>query len=262
MLNSAGNEAMKTLIILALILFTLLTYMTHGQTYSDITYDAGTTLDIGTGADVCATNIYINGSYSGSGTICSSALPVTMLSFTHSVDKNNIRLMWATEAELNNSGFDVERKEVKEGSHWQKIGFVYGNGTTNEPRNYIFEDKKLKTGKYSFRLKQIDYNGNFEYFLLEAEVNITPPVNFYVSQNYPNPSNPKSKIDYQLPSDGKVIIRIYDIQGREVLVVVNEVKQAGYYTSEFDGSSLASGVYFYRIEAGKFNDVRKMILVK
>jgi len=253
---------MKTLIILAIILMALLSYMSLGQTYSDIAYSTGTTLDIGTGADVCATNIYITGSYSGGGTICSGALPVTLSSFIYSVDKNNVRLMWITEIELNNSGFDVERKIIKDGAQWQKIGFVQGNGTTNEPKGYIFEDKKLLTGKYNFRIKQVDYNGNFEYFSLESDVNIAPPNKFEVSQNYPNPSNPKSKIDYQLPVDGKVSIKIYNLLGQEVASLVNELKPAGYHTAEFDGSSLASGVYFYRIEAGDYKQVKKMILVK
>src|SRR6187455_552970 len=148
-------------------IFTIILLMTlklYSQVYSDITYSSGTTIDIGSGADVCANNIYINGTFSGSGTICTGALPVTLLSFTSAVEKNNVTLSWVTETELNNSGFDVERKEIKEGSQWKKIAFAPGGGTTQGEKHYSLEDKKLKTGDYNYRLKQIDYNGNYEYF--------------------------------------------------------------------------------------------------
>ncbi len=255
---------MKAIIILAIILMALLSYMSLAQTYSDITYDAGTTIDVGSGADICATNIYINGTYSGGGTICSGPLPVTLSSFMHSVDKNNVRLMWVTEIELNNSGFDIERAIITQNGpgEWKKVGFVQGSGTTSQPKGYIYEDKKIQTGKYNYRLKQIDYSGNFEYFGLNNDVDVAPPFSFSVSQNYPNPSNPKSKIDYQLPMDSRVIIRIYNLLGQEVAALVDEIKQAGYHTAEFDGSNLASGVYFYRLEAGDFKKIMKLVLVK
>ena len=95
---------------------------------------------------------------------------------------------------------------------------------------------------------------------------IKAPGNFSLSQNYPNPSNPKSKIDYELPFKGKISIIVYDILGKEVAALVNEIKDEGYYTAEFDGSNLASGVYFYRINAESgilnFSKTLKMILVK
>jgi hypothetical protein len=115
-------------------------------------------------------------------------------------------------------------------------------------------------------LKQNDYNGNFEYYLLNGAVEITVPKKFELSQNYPNPFNPVSKIDYNLPSDSKVKILIYDITGKEMKTLVNEVQTAGYYTVIFNGVNLASGLYFYRIFAnanGKdFIMVKKMMLIK
>jgi hypothetical protein len=257
---------MKTLIIIALILAALITTLVHGQPiFSDITYDAGTSIEIQSGADVCADDIYINGSYSGTGTICAGALPVVLSSFTSSVNKNNVTLHWTTEVELNNSGFRIEKMNTKE-NKWKEISFVAGHGTTNEPKNYTFEDKKLQTGNYKYRLKQIDYNGNFEYFALENDVIVGKPNVFSISQNYPNPSNPKSKIDFEIPFNGRVAIKIYDILGREVLKIIDEAKEAGYYTVEFNGSNIASGVYFYNIvaegEGQKFAKTLKMILVK
>ena len=255
---------MRFLIILLLVLSAFIGKLVFSQTYSDITYSSGTIIDVGTGADVCATNILINVTFSGGGSICSGALPVILLSFNVYILNNNVSLNWQTAAELNNSGFDVERK--KEGGQWQKIAFVSGAGTTNEPRSYNYADNKLQTGSYSYRLKQIDYNSNFEYFNLEAGVIIAQPDNFAVSQNYPNPSNPKSKIDFEIPVEGMVTIKLYNILGEEVYRILDEVKQAGYYTAEFDGSNLSSGVYFYRLTADgnglSFSRTLKMILVK
>ncbi|MCX6163986.1 MAG: T9SS type A sorting domain-containing protein [Ignavibacteriae bacterium] len=88
---------------------------------------------------------------------------------------------------------------------------------------------------------------------------------FQSSENCPNPFNPVTKINYELPKDGKVKLVIYDILGREIKTLVNELKQAGRYTIEFNGNNFASGVYFYRIqvEGGKtYTAVKKMVLVK
>ncbi len=238
----------------------------YGQVYSNINFSSGTLVDIGAGADVCANDIFINGTFSGTGTICTGALPVTLSSFLSSVDKNNVKLNWVTEWELNNKGFELERKESKENSQWNKITFIDGGGTTQGQKFYTYEDKKLKTGTYNYRLKQIDYNGNFEYFELSDAVTVKAPNDFKLSQNYPNPSNPKSKIDYEIPFEGKVSIKIYDILGKEVFNLVDEYKAADFYSVEFDGSNLASGMYFYRIVAeggGKnFTKTLKMVLVK
>ncbi len=254
--------------IIITFLFLSATVSAYCQTYSDINFGTGTIVDIQSGADVCATNIYINGTYTGSGTICTGALPVSLSSFTSSVNKRDVTLMWVTEWEMNNSGFDIERTNVTSNGvgQWMKVAFVPGNGTSNVSNGYLFKDEKLKAGNYRYRLKQIDYNGNFEYFMLETDVTINPPHNFEMSQNYPNPSNPNSKINFEIPVDGRVTIKVYDIVGREIITLLDETRQADYYTVEFDGSNLASGVYFYRIavegNAQHFTKTLKMILVK
>ncbi len=187
-------------------------------------------------------------------------LPVEIISFTASVNRRDVTLNWATSQEINNSGFDVERQ--KAGASWQKVGFVTGKGTTNEQQNYKFDDKNLSAATYKYRLKQIDYNGNHEYHNLNQDVVVGIPNVFEMSQNYPNPSNPKSKIDYSIPLSGKVTLKVYDITGREVSKLVDEVKEAGYHTAEFDGSNLASGIYFYVIRADNFSATKKLVLVK
>jgi len=238
---------------------------------SHITYDASTQIDVGSGADVCAEAININGTWSGTGTICQGVLPVSLSSFTYNTDKRSVTLMWVTEWELNNSGFDVERTtplNPPEGgtSEWKKIAFIPGHGTSNTANGYMFKDEKLKAGTYKYRLKQIDYNGNYEYFPLEQDVIINPPGKFDMSQNYPNPGNPKCKINFEMPVNGNVSIKLYDITGSEVYTLLNETREADYYTIEFDGSNIASGVYFYRIlaegEGQSFTKTMKMVLVK
>jgi photosystem II stability/assembly factor-like uncharacterized protein len=193
------------------------------------------------------------------------ALPVELTSFTCSVDKNTVYLNWETESEINNKGFDIERK-IKGTSKWQKVGFVEGKGNSNQNAEYSFTDLKLNTGKYNYRLKQIDFNGNYEYHNLSGDVSIGIPDKFSISQNYPNPFNPNTKIDYEIPVNGKVTIKIYNVLGMEIINLVDEIKNAGYYTAEFDGTKIASGVYFYRIsvsgENRSYNKILKMTLVK
>lgn len=237
-------------------------FETFSQVYSDITYDAGTQIEVQTGADVCANNIYVNGTFSGGGTLCTGPLPVTLSEFTFSTGKNNVELKWKTVLEINNSGFDIERKPADPHSVWNKIVFVPGNGNTNEIKNYSYTDKNLQTGKYLYRLKQIDFNGNHEYFDLFTEVVIGKPKIIKLGQNYPNPSNPKSKIDFEIPERNNISIKVYNILGEEVAELMNETKEPGYYTVEFDGSRLASGTYFYRIISGNYTEVKKIILVK
>lgn len=191
-----------------------------------------------------------------------SALPVELTSFTHNVfDKRNVKLLWETSSEQNNSGFEIERTSVNK-NEWLKIGFKEGRGTTNNITNYSFEDRNLSTGNYKYRLKQIDYNGNYTYFELSGEVIVSTPVKFDISQNYPNPFNPVSKVNFELPEDAFVSINVYDITGRNVLTVYNMFTKAGYHTAEINASSLSSGVYFYKFNTPNFSKVLRMVVVK
>ncbi|MBK9332016.1 MAG: T9SS type A sorting domain-containing protein [Ignavibacteria bacterium] len=188
-------------------------------------------------------------------------LPVELASFISNVTGSDVKPNWTTASELNNSGFDIERKSLNTDA-WTKVGNVTGNGTTELPQSYSFTDRNLASGKYNYRLKQIDFNGNFEYFNLSSEVNIGIPSKYALSQNYPNPFNPSTSINYEIPFDGNVSLKIFDISGKEVVTLVNEVKTAGYYSYKFNASNLSSGVYYYTISANDFTATRKMMLVK
>lgn len=197
-------------------------------------------------------------------------LPVEISSFTALTNRNNISLNWTTVMEINNTGFDVERKLVihQQETHWTKIGNVNGHGNSDEQTNYTFIDNGLQTGTYTYRLKQIDYNGNYEYFTLNNEVQVGMPEQFALSQNYPNPFNPVTKINYDIPFDSKVNLKVYDMLGREAASLINnDLQKAGYYSVQLNGNNLTSGTYFYRINAAgvngkEFTLTKKMILIK
>jgi hypothetical protein len=190
-------------------------------------------------------------------------LPVELSSFTSTVTGRDVSLNWTTASEENNARFEIERSATE--NNWTTVGSVNGNGTSNVSHSYSFTDRGLVSGIYSYRLKQIDFNGNFEYFRLSNDVNIGSPDRFSLNQNYPNPFNPSTKINYAIPYDGKVSLAIYDMTGKEVQSLVNGIQTAGFYSVSFDGSKLSSGVYYYRIEVSgqtNFVNTRKMLLVK
>ena len=191
-------------------------------------------------------------------------LPVELSSFTANVISRDVKLNWTTATETNNAGFEIQKST--QNNNWIKVGYITGNGTKITPTNYSIEDKKLNTGKYYYRLKQIDYNGNFEYFNLTVEIEIGVPNKFNISQNYPNPFNPTTKIDFDLPYVSRVSIKLYDISGREVMTLINETKTAGYYTILLNGNTLSSGMYFYRIiaegDGQNFVSTKKLVLIK
>lgn len=197
------------------------------------------------------------------GSVTEITAPVTIASFNSIVTERNVKIKWTTAEELNNSGFDIERAEVSSNkSEFSKIAFVNGKGTVNTPTNYNYEDKNLSTGKYKYRLKQFDFNGNYEYFNLQNEVEIGIPKKYDLSQNYPNPFNPTTKINFDLPQDAKVELRIFDMLGREMKTLINEQRAAGYYTVEFNASQFTSGMYFYRLVSGDYSMIKKMVILK
>jgi hypothetical protein len=191
-----------------------------------------------------------------------SALPVELSSFSASVVGNTVKLNWKTETEVNNYGFEIERYALSaERKAWEKIGFVNGSGNSNSPKRYSFLDDKVSAGKYSYRLKQIDNDGQFEYSK-SIEVDFGAPKKFELSQNYPNPFNPVTTIRFNLPEAGNVKLTLFNILGQELKTLVNEFKESGVHTINFDASELNSGMYIYKIEAGTFVQTRKMTLVK
>ncbi|CAN5451127.1 hypothetical protein BH10BAC5_BH10BAC5_15610 [soil metagenome] len=190
----------------------------------------------------------------------SQPLPVELSSFTSTIKENSVELKWITANEVNNNGFEIERRS--RAGEFVKIGFINGNGTSGIQHSYSFKDNALLADKYNYRLKQIDFNGNYKYYDLSSEVVIGVPLKYSLFQNYPNPFNPSTKISFEVPKDGFVSLKIFDITGREVSELISEIKTAGYYSVNFNATSLSSGIYFYRLTAGEFTSVKKMNLIK
>jgi len=192
----------------------------------------------------------------------SYALPVELTKFSAMAVGNSVTLNWTTATEVNNYGFYIEtRNSITE--EWTTAGFVDGNGNSNSPKEYTFThnpNSKLNMN-LKYRLRQTDNDGTVTYSN-EIQADNLRPLTFGLQQNYPNPFNPVTVIAYQLPADSKVTLKIYDILGNEVAVLVEEEKQAGSYEVKFDATYLASGTYIYRIIAGEFVNTKKMVLIK
>ncbi len=187
-------------------------------------------------------------------------LPVELTSFNVIITSNDAELTWETATEINNYGFNIERKYEKK--DWEKIGFVEGHGNSNSIKHYSFTDNDLESiGKVYYRLKQMDINGTFEYSKT-VEANIKAPENFELSQNYPNPFNPATIIKYVVPTEQKIQLRVFDALGKEVATLVNRQQQPGVYKVNFNASNLASGIYYYQLKSKNYLSIKKMLLIK
>ena len=200
-----------------------------------------------------------------------SPLPVELTSFYASIKNKSVNLVWHTATEVNNYGFEVEKTSPRPspyqgeggeaGRGWVKVGFVKGSGNSNSANEYSYTDKTVATGKYIYRLKQIDNDGKYEYSK-EVEVDLGKPTTFALNQNYPNPFNPTTSIEYSVVGSQYVSLKVFNVLGKEVAVLVNEKQEPGVYTVNFSSANLSGGVYLYRLQAGDFVQTKKMILLK
>jgi hypothetical protein len=194
----------------------------------------------------------------------SAQIPVELVSFAAVPTNENVLLKWKTATETSNYGFDVERRlfDDTKTSQWVKLGFVPGNGTTTEPKEYSFIDYSILAGVYEYRIKQIDYSGDFSYSeIVKVEVN-NIPVNFALHQNFPNPFNPSTTIKFEIPQAVKVNISVFNSIGQKVATIIDRNLEAGRYTETFDASGLPSGTFIYRMTAGVSTIIKKMLLLK
>ncbi len=198
-------------------------------------------------------------------TTIAATTPVELSLFTAQLNANQVNLIWKTESESNNFGFEIERRKNSE-TKYTKIGFINGRGTTTAPQEYKFIDERVEKGTYYYRLKQVDFDAKFEYSP-EIKIVVNIPNEYQLYQNYPNPFNPATTIAYNLAEAGYAKITIYDVTGREIHKLVNKFQEAGHYEVEWtahDGQdkSIAGGVYYYKLETPNFTQFRKMILLK
>ncbi len=193
--------------------------------------------------------------------VVDAPIPVELFSFSAVTSKDFITLNWITVTELNNYGFEILKSP--DNTSWQKIGFVAGHSTSTEKHFYSFiDDQNNSISKSYYKLKQIDHNGSYSFSeTIEVEKQ-TSPSDFVLYQNYPNPFNPTTKISWQSSLDSWQSLRIYDMLGNEVSVLVDEYRKAGTYYTNFNALGLTSGIYFYQLSIGTFSETKKMLLLK
>jgi len=187
-------------------------------------------------------------------------VPVELTSFTGNVNNlGQVVLNWETATEINNQGFEIERRT--ESSEFRTIGFIEGHGSTTETQSYVYTDATAENGINYYRLKQIDYNGTYEYSD-EVEVDVNGPLTFDLTQNYPNPFNPTTNIKYSVPETGNIKLSVYNTVGEEVAILVDGFSESGFFEVSFNASGMPSGVYLYKLQSANSVQTKKMMLLK
>ena len=194
-----------------------------------------------------------------------SALPVELTSFFAKQLGSTIQLKWSTATETNNRGFEIEKQIKKNNKYgtWLSIGFKEGQGTSSKPVHYSLEDNNIDyyASSIRYRLKQIDYDGTFEYSKT-VEINNIIHAEYILAQNYPNPFNPTTTIKYSIPYENFVSVKVFNVIGEKVATLVKKEMKSGTYTINWNAGDLPSGIYFYKITAGNFSETKKMVLLK
>ena len=231
---------------------------------------------------VLGSEVYVGGSFTQAGGVSANRvaryndpdnpLPVELVSFRGTATAQGVQLTWQTATELNNAGFEVRRKTAGEDfvtiASYRFDPSLRGKGTTSSTTTYSFVDATVEAGKtYTYRLRSVDYDGTIHDYAQTVSVEVREPVQarvyeYALEQNYPNPFNPTTTIRYSLKETGKVSVRVYDVMGREVKVLVDGVQGAGEYSVVMDATGLSSGVYVYQLRAGGLLLTRKMVLAK
>jgi hypothetical protein len=187
-----------------------------------------------------------------------NSLPVTLTNLWATTKEDNVTLEWTTSSEINNLGFEVQRSV--DGANWSALGFVTGAGNSTAVQRYMYLDQKLPRGnRYYYRLKQIDIDKRFEYSPI-ISVKVDAPEGFVLEQNYPNPTRSTTTIRFTLPRTVKVNLSLYDLSGRLVKVLINDTKESGIHALNLNAGTLAKGLYYYKLQAGDFSDVKKMVI--
>lgn len=204
---------------------------------------------------------YTSNSVSTAQEINATALPVELTTFEARLDENQAILEWQTISEVNNAGFEIEH-QGPDANAWDTMNFVEGHGTTSEAQTYRFKTEKLDPGTHQFRLKQVDFDGAFEYSsVLEMEVTLSST--FELTPTYPNPFQNRAHFSLTLRSDQDVQIAVFNTLGQRV-ASLHEGHLAANKQHEFsvDGSRLPSGIYFVRARGERFSETRRAVLVK
>jgi hypothetical protein len=174
-----------------------------------------------------------------------------------------VALQWSTASEVDNSGFVMERRPISDrGSRYQdlvRIGFVPGGGTSTSRREYSYVDQGVLPGRYAYRVTSIDRDGT-RHQSLEVEAVVAVPDASGLDRNYPNPFNPTTVISFRVHESGWVRLAVYDVLGREIVVLVDGVRPAGAHAIIWNATGLPSGVYYSRMDHNDRSSTRPLIL--
>jgi hypothetical protein len=236
-----------------------------GSTFNGLVL-AVVSITVNTGAASITAQLLAN---TGAITINSEVLPVELTSFTADINNTTAALKWITATEINNYGFEVQRSagggenSDTKTYNWMKVGFVKGAGTSNAPRKYSYIDNTLSYGTYVYRLKQIDNSGKYQYSdIIEVNTGLVPN-GFLLNQNFPNPFNPTTQIQFCISKSTHATLSVFNILGEKVMtlfddnVVANQI-----YLLTFNGNTLANGIYYYELQTKEKTQVKKMLLMK
>ncbi|MDD3559670.1 MAG: T9SS type A sorting domain-containing protein [Melioribacteraceae bacterium] len=208
--------------------------------------------------------------------IIADILPVTLTYFIGTKFGNSVLLEWETATEQDNLGFNLQRKDA--GGLWLNLAFVEGHGNSNVPHQYYFLDSTaadaVQNNFIYYRLEQLDIDGGVDYpdsievdFPTTVQTEIFPS-EFVLHQNYPNPFNPSTKIKFSIPAGSvyskyvTVSLRVFDLLGSEIAVLLNKQISPGNYEVEFNAENLPSGIYFYKLNLNNFSQTKKMVLLR
>lgn len=232
--------------------------------YKRSLYGAGLLVPVTTTYDETSNELHLTGfesfsEFVGAGEV-EAQLPVELSSIAALVDGFDVQLVWSAESETSNAGFEVEHATA--GADWTMIAFVEGAGTTPDRTRYVHRVTDLEPGKHRFRLKQIDFDGHFQYSdAVEALIEL--PGTHLLSPAYPNPFNPTTEFTLTVVREQSVLIELFDTAGRRVDVLYNGVVPANEVRRiSISGLTLPSGVYRYRVVGENFVDGRSVLLVK
>lgn len=198
------------------------------------------------------------------------SLPVQMGQMeATAIPGEGINLGWRTESEANSAGFHIWRSDSEKGTYKRvTTALIASTGRGSSATEYEFVDKNIQDGnKYWYKIEELSTEGKSEFFGPISVQGVPLPTEYKLSQNYPNPFNPETTIKYELPEVSEVSVNVYTLLGKNVKTLVNKIQNAGRYTVNWnavgeDGKRVPSGVYFIRIQAETFSQIRKMMFIQ
>jgi len=268
--NAVGTDLIPTPIVWATLTFTIVNAsQTTTLSIDPVTNQIGLYAQEGNGngSGGVGSGVINNQTLNTPTNLINVPLPVELVNFTAMAQGRTVNLSWATKTESNNYGFDIERKAISNEqstiNSWAKVGFIEGKGTSTTVHNYSFSDVVKSAGTFSYRLKQTDRDGKFNYSPeVEAKATLTAD-DYKLSQNYPNPFNPSTKFNFAVKTTQQVAVKVFNGLGQEVVTLFDGVVPADQIQEvTFDGARLASGIYFYVLRAQNRVEVKKMLMVK